>query len=199
MDPASLGEVVYGGGNLVGRSRVDVGLDDNPQKDQRQITGDQWCPQVTKSWECGGENLHSSTLGVAVDPGFEPCRAADRATPCHPGTGPLATGPHKGWTRATPCCQRRAYCSPPVPITDVLDVTNVSKTLENCKEVTFTLVRLVRDTGIEPDDALRITVEPYLEVRIVCTARDQRVQAVSRCGASGLGTRGSDVALRSGH
>ena len=58
---------------------------------------------------------------------------------------------------------------------------------------------LVRDTGIEPDDALRITVEPYLEVRIVCTARDKRVQAVSRCGASMLGTRGSAEPLRSGH
>jgi hypothetical protein len=31
----------------------------------------------------------------------------------------------------------------------------------------------VRDTGIEPDDALRITVEPYLEVRIVCPAGDK--------------------------
>jgi len=39
----------------------------------------------------------------------------------------------------------------------------------------------------------------YLEVRIVCPARAKRVQAVSRCGASSLGTRGSDVALRSGH
>jgi hypothetical protein len=43
--------------------------------------------------------------------------------------------------------------------------------------------------------ALIVAVEPYLEVRIVSTARDQRVQAVSRCGASSLGTRGSDIAL----
>ena len=88
----------------------------------------------------------------------------------------------------------------PVTVNDVLD-GHVSLDLE-CPDRLYLngyLGQLVRDTGIEPDDALRITVEPYLEVRIVCTARDKRVQAVSRCGASSLGTRGSDVALRSGH
>jgi hypothetical protein len=51
-----------GGRDFIGRSFLRIGLDENPQKQQPQVTGCQRCPQVAESWKRGGEDLHTTTF-----------------------------------------------------------------------------------------------------------------------------------------
>jgi hypothetical protein len=38
----------------------------NPHKHQPQVTSDQWRPQVTESWDSGGEELHTATFSPGL-------------------------------------------------------------------------------------------------------------------------------------